>query len=235
MKRWTLRIVILLLLGAIVNVAVAWGCALYVDSWTMEARSRASAYSHSHEDWVDVSVASWIGVRQIVFSHSRTALELPEEESEQHPSDLFPYWADLEQTKTEFLAADPSTVESQAVIEGRFLIAGGLPMNALWGDAFRTQWGWGFDGVRFNCGMLDLGLENWHNTSVPRSAPLRPIWPGFAINTVFYAAILFALCFGYVQGRRIIRLRRGRCPKCAYDLRGEMEQGCSECGWGRAS
>ena len=25
----------------------------------------------------------------------------------------------------------------------------------------------------------------------------------------------------------------GRCVKCGYDLRGDMEQGCPECGWNR--
>jgi len=28
-------------------------------------------------------------------------------------------------------------------------------------------------------------------------------------------------------------LRRGRCPKCHYDLAGEVDRGCSECGWNR--
>ena len=29
------------------------------------------------------------------------------------------------------------------------------------------------------------------------------------------------------------RIRRGRCPRCAYDLCGEFESGCPECGWAR--
>ena len=54
--------------------------------------------------------------------------------------------------------------------------------------------------------------------------PLRPIWPGFAINTLFYAAILW---LPFVL-RRIIRIRRGLCPACAYPM-GESAV-CSECG-----
>jgi glycerol-3-phosphate acyltransferase PlsY len=29
------------------------------------------------------------------------------------------------------------------------------------------------------------------------------------------------------------RARRGQCIQCGYDLRGNMDQGCPECGWGR--
>ena len=42
--------------------------------------------------------------------------------------------------------------------------------------------------------------------------PVRPIWPGFAINTLFYAAILWLLIRGPFALRRFIRVKRGRCP-----------------------
>jgi hypothetical protein len=62
--------------------------------------------------------------------------------------------------------------------------------------------------------------------------PLRPIWPGFAINTVFYAAILwglFVLLFTVPLAlRRRLRSRRGLCSKCGYPV-GTSER-CSECG-----
>jgi len=63
--------------------------------------------------------------------------------------------------------------------------------------------------------------------------PLLPLWPGFVIDTLFYAAIWFGVFFGFVSARRFIRVRRGRCRRCGYDLRGELEQGCPECGWQR--
>ena len=55
-----------------------------------------------------------------------------------------------------------------------------------------------------------------------------PIWPGFAINTIFYAAILWLLAWGASVLRRFLRLRRGLCPKCAYPM-GESSV-CTECG-----
>jgi len=59
---------------------------------------------------------------------------------------------------------------------------------------------------------------------------LRPIWPGFAINTVFYAAILWLFALGPFAARRVIRRKRGHCIKCGYDLRGAEHEVCPECG-----
>ena len=56
---------------------------------------------------------------------------------------------------------------------------------------------------------------------------LRPTWPAFAINTIFYAALLGLLIYGPAL-RRFLRVRRGLCPKCAYPM-GESAV-CSECG-----
>ncbi len=55
-----------------------------------------------------------------------------------------------------------------------------------------------------------------------------PVWPGFAINTLFYAGILwvmFAAPFA-LRGRK--RIKHGLCPACAYPV-GESEV-CTECG-----
>ena len=58
--------------------------------------------------------------------------------------------------------------------------------------------------------------------------PLLPLWGGFAINTAFYAGVLWLLILGPFALRRYIRRRRGLCPKCAYPV-GESAV-CSECG-----
>jgi hypothetical protein len=67
----------------------------------------------------------------------------------------------------------------------------------------------------------------------PTLLPTRPLWPGFLINTIFYAIILWLLIPGPFVLRRMIRIKRGRCPKCGYDLRGAPGIGCAECGWKR--
>ena len=52
-----------------------------------------------------------------------------------------------------------------------------------------------------------------------------------AINTLFYAAILWLLILGPFALRRLIRQRRGVCPACGYDLRHGEHKACPECGW----
>ena len=66
-----------------------------------------------------------------------------------------------------------------------------------------------------------------------KALPRGLVWPGFAINTIFYAAILWLLTFGPFIARRYIRHKRGYCIMCGYDLRGTSGGGCPECGWGR--
>ncbi len=48
------------------------------------------------------------------------------------------------------------------------------------------------------------------------------LWAGFAINTAFYAAVLCLLTGGSLVLRTFIRLKRGLCPACAYP-RGESD------------
>jgi hypothetical protein len=55
-----------------------------------------------------------------------------------------------------------------------------------------------------------------------------PVFPGFLINTVFYAAILWLLFLTPITARRIIRRRRGLCEKCAYPI--GVSPICTECG-----
>src|SRR5690606_13751812 len=69
---------------------------------------------------------------------------------------------------------------------------------------------------------------------VPRHRlPLMPIPAGFAINTMFYAALL-ALPLTFFPIRRRLRARRGRCPTCGYDRAGlesaDPATPCPECG-----
>ncbi len=58
--------------------------------------------------------------------------------------------------------------------------------------------------------------------------PWHPLWPGFGVNTLLYATLLWLLIPGLVALRRFLRVRRGLCPKCAYPM-GESSV-CTECG-----
>ncbi len=58
--------------------------------------------------------------------------------------------------------------------------------------------------------------------------PLRPILPGFIVNTLFYAGLALAAVAVPRSLRRRRRAKRGRCIACGYEVGGIAV--CPECG-----
>lgn len=58
--------------------------------------------------------------------------------------------------------------------------------------------------------------------------PLRPIIPGFAADAAIYTFLAMTLFELPAAIRRLIRRRRGRCPRCGYPIGASPL--CSECG-----
>ena len=89
---------------------------------------------------------------------------------------------------------------------------------------------------------LTIGMEWWNEFHYPNRIqwqcngypvagghiPIRPLGIGFAINTLFYATLLWLLICGPFILRRLVRVKRGLCPRGAYTM-GESAV-CSECG-----
>jgi hypothetical protein len=101
---------------------------------------------------------------------------------------------------------------------------GAWPEDGAYDESIaRIGWPWlalyGVDHHHRGPGKLLLHLD---------ISPTVPMWPGFALNTVFYGAIVFVLWTepGFVRRRR--RRRRGLCAGCGYELKG-LER-CPECG-----
>ena len=61
--------------------------------------------------------------------------------------------------------------------------------------------------------------------------PLRPLWPGFALNTLIYAALAWGLWQLPFAARRRRRKKRNQCLACGYSRAGLAEgAACPECG-----
>ena len=215
MRRWLLKLALFLVLGAICNVAVAWGFAIASRFGDMGEFSQIGNAADG-----DTVVIVWrkVGGAIAAFEHGGWATHREYGELWAEPADL-PTWPSVERY------SDDITCEA----------AFGMPLLAVeyWCDP----------GLRVYGGM-NVGVR----TSAPRLhdgnvLPLRPLWPGFAINTVFYALVLWLLFAAPFALRRRRRIKRGLCPKCAYDLRGsrrgphpnplpegEGETVCPECG-----
>ncbi len=231
MKRVTIRIVFFLLLGAIINVAVAWGCALWIDAIAFEMSEGkiaiwyADGYAHAGSA-LQRSATLIIGYSRREMSHqefneylTRTGTEvmLPMDQSS-FPSGSLPslIWQS----------------RSQSLFKYGWDIANGWPFVALRYRMLLTE----DDFMNLMPPVLNNGLKLSRSEEpitssflTGRALPLRPLWPGFAINTLFYAVIIWLLTFGPLTLRRLIRHKRGLCTKCAYDLRHADHRVCPEC------
>ena len=242
MKRRLAKIVVFLFLGAIVNIAVAWGCAVARpfpgDNWsdTLAEATRVDWFYFPDEpgatawQWHDIAAADGRGVgwetRCLSFFGDRD-------------------------DRIRRISGDPPP---------RMLESVKLPDKSIHVEVLHSAAGWPF-AVFDGAAVLDHdvepypALETWWCLLVPfgrtyewwpagpESAievqltsgyqivvPLRPIWPGFAINTIFYAVILCLLAFGPFAVRRFVRNKHGRCIKCGYDLGHADHRACPECG-----
>jgi hypothetical protein len=110
----------------------------------------------------------------------------------------------------------------------------GFPMKAC--EATRS-WVFPPGGVPVALPPLGLPVPPWLSRNVEVSAIVRklgvpaiPMFPGFALDTAFYAALAFTLWSApAVIGRRLRRVR-GHCSACGYDLKGAPNATCPECG-----
>jgi len=240
------KLFLLLFLGAIVNVSVAGGSALIVGSSSVANRINTV---HEWEPWLGFfSYGRWRNTTGERLSRSfgeegGTYPNMPTEE-------FVPSWGIDAFNKAGFWSTrelispvlNGSRNYDTYIIDGR-----GWPMLSMWGgvrqpwefyhsrivDAYRKELGsvprlerfyWAI-GLNMNNPDKHIAPEDW------RLLPLRPLWSGFAVNTIFYATIVWLIAFAPFTLRRYIRQKRGRCIKCAYDLRGGSKNGCPECGW----
>ncbi len=218
MKRRLLIVAVFLLAGAVVNVAVAWGC-VAAASWPSLQDSPAAAMVWPREvpqHWP--APDSRFQGHRVGFVVSRAkalSITLGENggvaESDHHLIDLYRVGWPLQtlqwETWGEFTISKPTTVSKSTLV------------HRYAGHPDFTGWLTGLEPPSFITGTNGL----W------KRLPLRPTSVlAFVANTVFYAAVLWLLIPGPFVLRRVIRIRRGLCPACAYP-RGESDV-CSECG-----
>lgn len=207
MKRWLAKIGVFLLLGAIVDVAVAWGCAV----------TGPHHFMLDDERWLSDQEASelWYLYMGEIAQHE----------------EVWGYPASATRSTYITLRSVPSSsIDIPVASAGCLIVQAGLPLRSFeGGEYFRRGWD---EDKRWNENLVSLRPAIWTERTIYwfGQIPTRPLWPGFAINTVFYAAALWMLTLGPFTARRVIRRRRGVCIKCGYDLRGTAQMICSECG-----
>ena len=253
MKRHLLIIAVFLLLGAVVNVAVAWGCALWVPySKTPELQLLGELPDQVSLYYVDQNLELQLAgeLPSLVafdvfqsFGSEYVHSALGDRagyytSSDDHVYLEWPRRADWSQGRTR----GPMKHDWTSGIKAEE--ARGWPMLSLswhyWvlrtfdesGDIDSVtrslRFGWPLGGTRVVQTTREPILI--FRDIDARILPYRPIWLGFTINTIFYATLLWLLIPGPFALRRFLRVRHGLCPKCAYPM-GESAV-CTECGCG---
>jgi hypothetical protein len=192
-KRWTIKIALCLLAGAVVTWGVAWGCAIgaHLIPWgpfvlvAMKDGEVVTGYcdrSFGAEVWV--------------VSSTRVADKAP-----------------LLQAPSWVQPAEPSPLVNVAfAINGTF----GWPMGALRGGS----------DAQGPSKAVEVPISG-ETYRLPATFAVL----GFALNTLFYAAVLLGVVECVAFARRRVRRGKGRCPSCGYDRAGLAEgSACPECG-----
>lgn len=212
-----ITIVAFLLLGAAINVAVAWGCELW-SPWTH--RTSASPTDRGAiRDIGSLVPKDWLQPGEFAIHEDRIGVGL-------HVHLLY------------VVAAPTATPVPQP--HGPHMLhvhRAGWPMASLECDTISDGWGVVFprnpgDTAVWRGGVVVpriVGGEiRKRAPEVPDPLPLRPVWTGFALDTLLYAAACWTIMGGPFTLRRWRRVRRGLCLKCGYPVRGLAR--CPECG-----
>ena len=204
MKRHLRTLIVFLLLGAIINIAVAWGCILWSSGEFGSKPTTSSAGA-----WPGRVPSSWPAISRSINAYDVFGL-----------TEVLAYGQERQTTTIEW--------EFQDVVQV------GLPVRSLYSERHCMANPW------FSNTSVVWEAKTWSDgISIPFSLqrnkpysrqclPTLPIWPGFAINTIFYAAILWLVFAAPFALRRWRRIKRGLCPACAYPV--GTSSVCTECG-----
>lgn len=209
-KRIAIKLVVFLLLGAVANVGVAWGCAVWsaADHWRGSLdRTRSDAL------WKKAQ-----------------ALRISQDLWTPQTGDASSRWTGPGITET-WIGSD-HLVRSEDPPGLRIYFG-----DSVFRRVVRLDYGWPARCLH-RTDTLEQGMQQVDSVASGEFVlfdywvvlPTRPIWLGFIINTLFYCMVLWLLWSAPFVTRRLIRRRRGRCVQCGYDLRGAEPDVCPECG-----
>jgi hypothetical protein len=221
MKRRSIKLLLFLLIGAIINGAVASACASF---------------------WTSINQGSKFD--RLPTPRVRHPFPVPETWLSNTPEAV--HQARLFGTVLTHSWYFNWPVEREKQWMGTmFQIHAGWPAKSFYVTLTGSRRGGRWEFETHKCLMADEGaFSNWANRITPqesvpliRTIPTLPLLPGFAINTIFYAGIVWGLfaVSGAIR-RRIgrVRRKRGQCAACGYSLRGRGSVGggdkCPECG-----
>lgn len=226
MKRLLVKLLVFLLLGAIVNIVVAWACALTVAPPRFDQYLFSGSGAHiDRTNEVQWRYGWSMSLGTMTYWSDRTYLFV-DNKSDKGPwaESLLPSWSGLLEPTPEFARREQRE-------ERRAVDAYGLPLMSMWcsrGALLRAH-----DDRQTTLpggGGFVTSLDPWRREdfyATPRVLPFFVIWPGFLADSLLYAAAAWLACAAPLALRRRWRFRKGRCPHCGHRRSGLI---CAECG-----
>ncbi len=221
--------VLFLASGVVVNVAVAWSCAYWIDGGrSLVASPVRGNTALEHPRWQ-------------ILAGRRPGVMVIRSDASGIPPPPVPLPTDATQQEIQaWLQGKPIRIGRPQIVRAPKWSRACVPpdeadyeLRAVWEDArgwpmlSLLSYSYDFGGRVESSWALDLGGTQGP-MGLPRVLPLRPILIGNAVNTVSFAAVLWAIVLGPGTLRRFIRRRRHLCPACGYPV-GESKL-CTECG-----
>ncbi len=192
---------IFFLLGAVINIAVAWYWILFVPH---VPASIFGLISFGFGDEIKERLPQYVFVRSDLFDFNEF---------------------ELKNRGYEFYSVSGTEVASNGVDSAVPLLMiskAGWPIFSFEGLYFMTAKGVETSFFFFVPTPLMDHVENYY-------LPLKPTWPGFVVNTALYGGIPWLLFCGPFILRRYRRRKRGQCVKCGYPI--GKSNVCTECGF----
>jgi hypothetical protein len=246
-RRHVAKLTLFLILGAIVNVAVAWGCSILVLPTFSRADVAPAELIWPHhviptqfqgQHSMAHLQGAGIDYRYVFVLHESLVRERP-----MHAMNLSKVLHSLIVTNSRADNRRGAIDACTQLLEIRTAIAGPPNLRVDAGWPLRSMRGWGPATSEIHTESFQRTIRNplppafsiplqptIRGSSHVRLLPLEPIGLGFAINTVFYGLVLWLLFAAPFALRRWRRLKRGLCPKCAYPV--GTSDVCTECGAG---
>ena len=232
------RIAFCLALGAFTTIGIAWGLTLAIPFYPSSIRSwpaPGATYTIAPGPVMPERACRALNVGHLhVFGSDQytsmaaffTGWPPAPEQPTSTPSSIYvPSWS----REALYIPPQPEQGPDNDALY-RAVRCAGWPLRSLWHEiepaAPRGAAG----------GALVVQVPGWLNRRAdssgdPAMLPLRPIWPGLALDSLLFAAAWWLLLGGITATRRALRSRRNQCPRCGYSRTGlAHESPCPECG-----